>query len=472
MSFASGARITLFSSWAKFAIQLGSFILLSRLLPPRDFGLAAMVSVVIAMATLFADFGLSLAAISARELTARDKSGLFLLNCIAGTLGCVAVVAAGPLLALFYGEPSLTWVAVGLSASLLVSSLGVQFRAQINIDHRFTTLAVHDVVASGIAAAVAIGSALGGLGVWSLVLQTNIQALLITVLAIAGTNWRPREFPPLRELGRFAAFGGHNLATQLLNMASRSADVMALGKMQGADAAGSYARASQLISLVFQQFVSPLSRVILPKLSRSPSDEHFVGVTVQLQRTICYTLTGALSALVAFGQPLLSVALGPNWADAARTLEILSIGAAFAASTYVFYWIFLSRDQIRLSLLAEFPGRTIMIVGAILLAARGFEAVAWTIVAGQALTAVLCYHHARKAFGARTEVMRAALRPGLIWTLAATLAVVCRMQLGSNSWQDLFLGAGTWLLTATCFILLKSVRNDIIGIFRFVKGKA
>lgn len=76
-SAARGGFVTLVGQGAKFAVQLTGLAVLSRLLSPADFGLVAMVTVIISIADLFRDFGLSTAAIQAENLNDRQRNNLF-----------------------------------------------------------------------------------------------------------------------------------------------------------------------------------------------------------------------------------------------------------------------------------------------------------------------------------------------------------------------------------------------------------
>ena len=75
---AAGGRWTAVSAIASVLIQLAQLAILGRLLSPNDFGLMAMMMIVIGLASLLADFGVSNFLVQTKVLTgqlfsARDR---------------------------------------------------------------------------------------------------------------------------------------------------------------------------------------------------------------------------------------------------------------------------------------------------------------------------------------------------------------------------------------------------------------
>ncbi|HET6462179.1 MAG TPA: oligosaccharide flippase family protein, partial [Candidatus Krumholzibacteria bacterium] len=76
----AGARWTGTSTGARIAAQFIQLGILARLLKLSDFGLMAMVNVVLAFALAFADSGVSNAIIHFRDATREELSSLYWLN--------------------------------------------------------------------------------------------------------------------------------------------------------------------------------------------------------------------------------------------------------------------------------------------------------------------------------------------------------------------------------------------------------
>lgn len=103
-----GGAVALSARVVKLALQIGSTMVLARLLTPADFGLIAMVAAVTNFALMFKDVGLSMATVQMSDINHKQISTLFWINTGVGLLITALFVASAPAVAWFYGEPKLT----------------------------------------------------------------------------------------------------------------------------------------------------------------------------------------------------------------------------------------------------------------------------------------------------------------------------------------------------------------------------
>src|SRR5215831_8480105 len=96
-------------------IQLVTLLVLARLLSPEDYGLVGMVTAITVFAPLLVSLGTPDAVVRRARITEREISALFWISAAVGCSVAVLMMASGPLIARFYGEPRLTWIA-GVSA--------------------------------------------------------------------------------------------------------------------------------------------------------------------------------------------------------------------------------------------------------------------------------------------------------------------------------------------------------------------
>ena len=192
-----------------FTLRMGSLMVLSRLLDPKDFGLVGMVTAMIGVFNLFRDFGLSTAAVQRPDVTREQHSTLFWVNVLVGILLAVLVLAAAPLIAAFYHEPRLTAVASVLAAGFIFNAAGVQHDALLQRQLRFTTTATVDIIALVCSVSTGIAIAMAGLGYWALVATTVVPPLVSTICFWIATGWIPGR--PHRGVGilPMLRFGGN-----------------------------------------------------------------------------------------------------------------------------------------------------------------------------------------------------------------------------------------------------------------------
>ena len=96
MSALSNARWLILIQGYKIALQLVAMSVLTRLLPPSDYGLMAMAWTAANFASLIRDLGTSSAIIQKKELTERTKSTIFWLQMSLGMVLCICLLYTSP----------------------------------------------------------------------------------------------------------------------------------------------------------------------------------------------------------------------------------------------------------------------------------------------------------------------------------------------------------------------------------------
>ena len=341
---ARGAVVTLGGQGARMVIQVVSVAILARLLTPEDYGLLAMVVVIVGVGEIFRDFGLSSAAIQAPELSRAQRDNLFWINTAIGLTLAGTLFAAAGLVAAVYDRPELTGVGRALAGTFILNGLATQYRADLVRRLRFLNLAVAETAAPALALGVAVLIATSGGGYWALVAQTLTQAGVVLVVLVASARWIPRlpRRAPMRGLLRF---GGHLVGSQLIGYASNNVDTLVIGLRFGAGPLGYYNRAFHLLMAPLNQLRAPSTTVALPVLSRLQDDPVRYGAFLRRgQLTLGYSLAAGLGVVVAAAEPVTAIFLGQRWMTVVPLLQLLAVAGIFQTLAYVGYWVYLSRS--------------------------------------------------------------------------------------------------------------------------------
>ena len=116
------------------ALNLGTTVILARLLAPQDFGLVAMVFTITGFLRIFGDAGLSTATVQKEKITHAQVSNLFWANVIVGGVATLILIISAPGIAWFYREPRLIGVTFALAITFLFASSTVQHLALLKRD--------------------------------------------------------------------------------------------------------------------------------------------------------------------------------------------------------------------------------------------------------------------------------------------------------------------------------------------------
>ena len=320
-----GGLARLCAQAAGFVLRIGSLLILSRLLSPRDFGLVAMVTAFTGVLGLFRDFGLGSAAVQHTTVTDEQNSTLFWINILLGAILSVTALAAAPAIAAFYREPRLLGLTAALGMGFLFGAAGNQHTVVLMRQMRFTALAVINVVSSAMGIIIAVYGAEAGYGYWALVSMSLATPAVSTVGLWLATGWipgMPRRGTGIRSMLRF---GGSITLINLLVYAGYNADKVMIGRFWGVYAVGIYGRAYQLINIPTENLNSAVGEVAFSALSRLQHDpvrfrSYFLkGFSLVLGLTLPITIACAL-----FADDVVAVLLGPNWQGAAMIVRLLS----------------------------------------------------------------------------------------------------------------------------------------------------
>ncbi|QTE28904.1 lipopolysaccharide biosynthesis protein [Pengzhenrongella sicca] len=343
---AKGTAVSVGAQLVRFVLQIGSMIVLARLLVPADFGLVAMVTAVIGVAEIVRDLGLSTAAIQARTLSEAERSNLFWANTALGTACAGIALALTPVIVAIYDEPRLSQVVPPLAAVFVLSGLDTQLRADLARSLRFRSLATSDVISQGTGMLAAVLLALAGAGFWALVAQPVVAAFMSLVVNAVNCRWvpgRPRRSVSIRP---FLRFGVRLMGTQALSYGTKNIDNIALGAVWGPASLGLYSRAYQLLMTPLNQINTPLTRVAVPILSKLQDDKDtFVRYAGRAQLVGCYVTATMLIVAAALADPLISLLFGDTWEGLAPIFALLALGGVFRSISQLSYWLFLATGR-------------------------------------------------------------------------------------------------------------------------------
>ncbi len=115
-----GGISTVGAQLAAFAINMIRTVVLARLLTPQDFGLIGMVTVIIGLAEMFKEAGLSAATVQRKEITKDQISSLFWINVGIALLLALFIVGSAPFIAAFYGHHELVAVTIALAVPFFI----------------------------------------------------------------------------------------------------------------------------------------------------------------------------------------------------------------------------------------------------------------------------------------------------------------------------------------------------------------
>lgn len=471
-SAARGAYFTLAAQAARIVLQLLSVVVLARILSPHDYGLLAIVLVVVGLGEIFRDFGLTSASIQAPELSNGQRDNLFWINAGIGVILTVVMFSLSWAIGAMTGAPELVGISQWLSLSFLLNGLATQYRANLMRDLKLRPLAVIDVASSAIALAAAIVAAVAGAGYWALVIQQLVTALVLLAGVVAAGRWWPRPYSRSHPVKQLVNFGWTLVATNLIGYASRQIDTVMISFRFGTVPLGIYNRAFQLIMTPLTQVRSPLQSVALPVLSRVQQDQPRFDTYVTAAQLALGFLFGIPVAIVAgLAEPTVDIMLGARWAEAAPMLRMFAIAGILTTVSFVGYWVYLARglgaDLLRYTIVTALIKVVCIVIGSffgvlgVAVAFAVHPAIAWPI--SLAWLSRITPMPRRQLYQGAGRILAVSTAAGLAaWGAAQAVA-------STSAWVQLCVGLVAGLAVSAAALAIPAYRRDAKTLRSFVR---
>src|SRR5581483_6689325 len=178
-----------------------------------------------------------------------------------------------PLVARFYHEPEVRSVLAALSCAFFITSLGVVQRAILMRSFSFRQLAIIQLVSSLISVSVALGLAVSGAGVWSLVAAMIIQKTTLVILYWTMSSWRPGWHLNVAELWPLATYSSNLTGANILNYVLRNSDNALIGRFLGTVQLGYYSVAYGLMMYPLYNVSFTFGNVLFPAFAQIQDDK-------------------------------------------------------------------------------------------------------------------------------------------------------------------------------------------------------
>jgi len=338
-----GAGAAIAGSAGSCAVQIGSVVILARLLTPSDFGIVTMVTTFSLLLRSFGLNGFTELIMQREEITDSLASNLFWINLVIGTILMLAFASSGPLLALFYHNTAVVQVTERMSLTIGIGCLGYVHTGLLQRAMHFRTTAIISFVGQVLQYIVSIALAMTGRHYWALVWGSVTQTAVVALGALLVCRWIPSWPGRASGTGSGFRFAMNVYSHYAFSYLTRNTDNLLVGWRFGAQALGFYKKAYDLFVLPQTQLLAPLSGVAVSALSRVSRDRE------QFQRYFLRTISvlallgmgiGANFALV--GKDLIRFLFGPGWEEAGRIFALFGPGIGVMLLYNTHGWVHLS----------------------------------------------------------------------------------------------------------------------------------
>jgi O-antigen/teichoic acid export membrane protein len=321
---AKGAVWTVLMRVTLRSIGVISTIVLARLLVPADFGLVVLASMLIGLVELASEFEFATYLIRTQGIDRSYYDTAWTLSALRGGLIAVVLVTCSSAAADFFAEPRLQNVLYVLSLASLISGLAnigtVDFQKSLNFDRDFRLTVQTKLVSFVITVLLAVLLR----NYWALVVGMLSSRCAALLFGYTMHPFRPRI--SFVRTGAILRFSKWVIANNLLYYAQRQGYAFVIGKMLNSAAVGLYSVGREISAIATSELVVPIGRALLPGLSALENDPAAVRRTFLDGLAVIVMLALPLGVGIALtADPLVRVAMGPNWVGAVPVVQILAV---------------------------------------------------------------------------------------------------------------------------------------------------
>lgn len=251
-------------------IHFVQLAVLARLLSAEDFGLMAMIGVVVSYGQAYADMGISSAIIHRQDTSNEQLSSLYWLNILSGSVIFLIILGSSPIIVAIFGEPRLSVLLPWSALIFLISPIGHQFQILLQKELMFKHLGIIEIGSSFIGFVITASLALLGMGVFSLIIgqiaTTGVRALILATIGFR--RWRPQFRFVKTDLSGYVSFGLYQMGEKSINYLNTNLDKLLIGSLLGAQALGYYSLAWSLIIQPSAKINPVITKVAFPVFAK------------------------------------------------------------------------------------------------------------------------------------------------------------------------------------------------------------
>lgn len=301
-------------------------VVLARLLDPADFGLIAVLNIFIALSETIVQGGFTTALIRKLSIRKEDYSTVFTINLIISLFIYAVIYFISPFIAEFFNEPTLKSITKVVALVIVFHSFGIVQNISLRRELNFKALAIINASSTIISGSIGILMAYKGFGVWSLVTQITLKALLSSLLFWIVGNLRVRPGFDLESFRENFKFGYKVLLSNIINTLSVNAYNVVIGKLYSTDSLGFFYQAKRLSDFSSRIISNVFKNVSFPVLSSIQDNEgRLINAYLQFLRLISFISFPLMMLLIIVANPLLTLLLTDKWHQSIPYFQIMCI---------------------------------------------------------------------------------------------------------------------------------------------------
>jgi len=234
-------------------------------------GQLAIINVVIMIAFILQDAGLSSFLIYRQSLTDEERASVYWLNVAFGILTAGMVFVGAFFVGDFYHSEELTTSLQIVSLSFVISGASAQFVALCIKNLEQKRLAVIEICSKVSMLLVSVSGILAyqlELNAYLYGIVIGAMVKLVLFLIVVPSNWKPSLNIHFGIIHKAVRYGAFQLSSQIVNQIRTHLDQLIIGKAISLEVLGVYFLAKEIVTQPMKLLNPVISKIVMPRLSR------------------------------------------------------------------------------------------------------------------------------------------------------------------------------------------------------------
>ena len=304
-------------------------IVLARLLSPQDIGIFSMSAVLMAVAHVFRDFGVTSFIKREKELTPDSLSSALGVLLITSWSVAALMFLSAPYWAHFFHEARVVPVVQVLALGFVFIPFGAIPMAIISREMDVKKSATIGAVATVVYFGASVGLALAGFGPMTMAWANLINIIVTGAMARWALGRSLPWIPGFSQLKGIVHFGLGNLLTALLKAADNALPDILLGRWMTPTAVGLFSRANSTVNMVSTALLPTVNYFALPYIAKvHHANGPVTGEYLRATSLINSLILPALATIAVLAHDIVSLLYGSTWLQAAPAIPWLCLAYA------------------------------------------------------------------------------------------------------------------------------------------------
>ncbi len=303
-------------------------IILARLLLPSDYGVVALVQVLVAIASVFVTSGFSAALIQNKNADDLDFSTILYCSLAASILLYVVLFLTAPFIADFYNVPELTLITRVYAFVLVLYGYNSVQSAWVSRNMVFKKFFIATLLGTFVSGIVGLLMAYNGFGAWSIVGQsmTNVVVNMFVIRLII--PWRPKLIFSFSRAKKLMNYGTKILGADLIGTIFNEIQQILIGRIYTPADLAFFNKGRGLPYLVTNNIDNSINAVLFPALSNHSDDpvvmKQMVRKGIKLSSYIMFFF---MATLAIFAKPFIELLLTAKWLECVPYMQFICISS-------------------------------------------------------------------------------------------------------------------------------------------------